>query len=1102
MKDIAAAATDRATFERGVEYYNQRRVSRLKHTFDERKKEEKVTADVRGTKYTYEVDLTFNKDGDLAGSWCDCPAFYEYEGCCKHIVSVLLCCYHLQKTDAAGGAGTAPKDKSDRYVGRMLGHYGKKALSDAMAHTILKKARLVPALEYDYNGRLNLSFTVGHERQYIVRDLSKFYFEMRQGGTVEYGAKLTLTHDIAAFEEASKPLVRFFMARFADYLQLSGGGGGYKAGKRSLALTSSAFDELFAMLIGQRVQMQVDFKNNVQVLFVNEDPVLALTAEPGGSSFSLRLSRMPSFLYMGEKSAYVMLDDTLFRCSDAYTAATHEFLRAFADKGGELTVSRKDMPAFCANVLDVIGSHIEVKDSEALARFRPAPLKVKLYLDMPSSMMVTGSLRYCYGEKTVEALDETPTPEIHRDVRGEYIARSMADKYLPSYDLKHGLLYVDNEEKIYALLSEGITELSTAAEVYATDRLGRVTIRKPPAVSVGVRLKSDLLNVTFDTGDFPREELVDLLHAYRQHKKYHKLSDGSFVTLEDDTLGEVADLAQSLDVSDEDIRGGEARVGRYRAMVLDNILRDSALIQSERDAGFKSMLREIRSIDDADIQPPESLRHILRNYQKKGFRWLKTMARFGLGGILADDMGLGKTLETIAFLLSNHEETPAGEHRMSLVVCPTSLVLNWVDEIARFAPMLKTLAVLGSAAQRAELAQTIPQYDVIVTSYELLKRDVKLYQPYTFDCEIIDEAQYVKNAGTQNARAVKQVQSLHRFALTGTPVENSLAELWSIFDFLMPGYLYNHTKFREQFELPIVKENDGQALERLRRMLSPFILRRLKSSVLRELPPKTETVLYASFEGEQKKLYLANLASIRQELSGSAGAGGNKLIVLAMLTRLRQLCCDPSLYYEGYEGGSAKLELCMELLHSTTQSGHKVLLFSQFTSMLSIIAERLTADGIGYYVLRGSTSKEERARLTSRFNSDDTPVFLISLKAGGTGLNLTAADIVIHYDPWWNVSAQNQATDRAHRIGQKSAVQVYKLIAKDTIEEKILQLQQDKLKLADSVISEGDGLLSRMSPSELLALFDSGMTPDAPDVPSEETPVDEETPADAAAQDG
>jgi len=323
---------------------------------------------------------------------------------------------------------------------------------------------------------------------------------------------------------------------------------------------------------------------------------------------------------------------------------------------------------------------------------------------------------------------------------------------------------------------------------------------------------------------------------------------------------------------------------------------------------------------------------------------------------------------------------------------------------------------------------------------------------------------------------VKSIHSRQRFALTGTPIENSLAEIWSIFDFLMPGYLHSHSKFNQDFETPIMKNDDQNALANLKKMLSPFILRRLKSNVLKELPPKTETVLYAGLEGEQKRLYIANLAKIRSQVSSQIKSGdfnaGSKVMILAMLTRLRQLCCDPSLCYDDYHAESAKLELCLQLLESSVQAGHKVLLFSQFTSMLSIIEEKLKQLNISYYILKGSTPKEERSALTQRFNTDDTNVFLISLKAGGTGLNLTGADIVIHYDPWWNISAQNQATDRAHRIGQRNSVQVYKLIAKDTIEEKILKLQEDKSKLADSVISEGDGIISKMSPEEILALFD------------------------------
>ena len=364
-----------------------------------------------------------------------------------------------------------------------------------------------------------------------------------------------------------------------------------------------------------------------------------------------------------------------------------------------------------------------------------------------------------------------------------------------------------------------------------------------------------------------------------------------------------------------------------------------------------------------------------------------------------------------------------------------------------------------------------------MTSYDLLKRDIPLYEHKEFRYQILDEAQYIKNHATQNARAVKAVHSRQRFALTGTPIENRLSELWSIFDYLMPGFLYSYSRFRERLEVPIVKNGDSAALERLSRMTSPFILRRLKKDVLKELPEKTETVLYSTMEEEQRKVYAANVVLARQKLSEDisskqAGDGEkNKMAVLALLTRLRQICCDPGLCYENYSGGSAKLEGCMELLKEAAAAGHKVLLFSQFTSMLAILEERLKKEGLRFFTLQGSTPKEKRAAMVDSFNTDETNVFLISLKAGGTGLNLTGADVVIHYDPWWNLSAQNQATDRAHRIGQKNSVQVYKLIAKDTIEEKIQQLQESKKELADAVIRQGDGVITSLTPEQLLDML-------------------------------
>ncbi|MEG2053988.1 MAG: DEAD/DEAH box helicase, partial [Oscillospiraceae bacterium] len=524
-------------------------------------------------------------------------------------------------------------------------------------------------------------------------------------------------------------------------------------------------------------------------------------------------------------------------------------------------------------------------------------------------------------------------------------------------------------------------------------------------------------------------------------------------------------------LTSKEILSGEIQTPKYRALYLDALLKQSERMQYDRDSDFKKIVRDVRNVSDADYEVPQSLQPVLRNYQKTGYRWLRTIAAYGFGGILADDMGLGKTLQVLALLLAQKNEQ--SEKTISIVICPSSLILNWQSEADKFAGELHVECVTGTAPVREYIIKTSMETDLIITSYELLKRDIELYSEMNFKYVIADEAQYMKNQNTQNAKAVKTLNAEVRLALTGTPVENSLAEVWSVFDFLMPGYLYHYAKFRKNYEVPIVKEGDEVATKNLRKMVSPFILRRMKTDVLKELPAKIETVLYAQLEDEQKKVYIANAAAAKKELQMNMGNNGSdKMQILAMLTRLRQICCDPSLVYENYEGGSAKLEACMELVQNCIESSHRILLFSQFTSMLSIIAKRLDDEKIPYYTITGQTPVSQRLALVNDFNDGDIPIFLISLKAGGTGLNLTGADVVIHYDPWWNSSAQNQASDRAHRIGQTKTVQVYKLIVKDTLEEHILEMQKNKADLADMIVQGGDGGFAKMSKDEILALFE------------------------------
>ena len=423
--------------------------------------------------------------------------------------------------------------------------------------------------------------------------------------------------------------------------------------------------------------------------------------------------------------------------------------------------------------------------------------------------------------------------------------------------------------------------------------------------------------------------------------------------------------------------------------------------------------------------------------------------------------------------VQNSEKTKA-----SLVVCSSSLSLNWQNEANKFANNLKTLVIKGTLNDRKNQIKEIDKYDLVITSYDLLKRDIDLYEKldYNFRFIIADEAQYLKNSNTQNAKSIKKIKADTRYALTGTPIENSLAELWSIFDFIMPGYLFSYREFKNTYEMPIIKGEDENTMQKLKMLIEPFVLRRTKKEVLKELPDKTVTVLNNEMCEEQRNLYINYLARAKQEVAEKVKLNGyekSKMQILAALTRLRQICCHPGLFINDYNAGCSKLEQCMEIIKEAVKSGHKILLFSGYTSMFEIIEKELKNEQIRYLKLTGSTKVDERIRMVDEFNQNsEIQVFLISLKAGGTGLNLTGADMVIHYDPWWNLSTENQATDRAYRIGQKNNVQVYKLITKNSIEEKIYELQEKKSKLADNMLDTNTVFVNKLTKDDILKLFE------------------------------
>ena len=666
--------------------------------------------------------------------------------------------------------------------------------------------------------------------------------------------------------------------------------------------------------------------------------------------------------------------------------------------------------------------------------------------------------------------------EENRDFAAERIAGEAIRSHFKAFDEETSTLFFDGDEaQIYEFLTERLPSLEKIGTVFVSDNMKKLQVKPLSTASVGVSLSGGLLEMSVHSDVFTNDELAEILSSYHRKKRYHRLKSGMFVSFGKGQEEAWSAISEAMRYAGKD--KSSIRIPMFRAMYLDDMLREKDGIAYSKSRDYRALLKSMKSVEDADFEIPAFLEPILRNYQKEGFYWLKTLKANGFGGILADDMGLGKTLQVLAFLLSEKEEGRSGDALRTLIITPASLVYNWKKEISQYTPQLVSAVITGTVPERkAKIAEALKEdADVWITSYDLLKRDVELYENIVFANEVVDEAQYIKNQMTIASKSVRLVNSSFRTALTGTPIENKLSELWSIFDYLMPGFLYEYSRFRSELELPIVSAQDEEAMDKIRKMVHPFVLRRLKKDVLKELPDKTEEAVSVELTGEQRRLYEAHEERLRLFLEDQSEAEftQNRIAILAELTKLRQLCCGPELLFENYSGPNSKLETCMELVNQALEGGHKLLVFSQFTSMLDIICERLAAEKIDYYRIDGSVKKEDRMRMVDAFQQEGNPVmvFCISLKAGGTGLNLTAADIVIHYDPWWNLAAQNQATDRVHRIGQTNPVTVYQLIAERTIEERIRDLQESKYQLAEEVLSGGEIGSIRVNRDEIMQLL-------------------------------
>ena len=1067
-----------------------------------------------GSYYSVTVDLDVSA-GEVLDYSCTCPAAARYLGMCKHEIALALVSLggvpagegpvavprFACDSGRSGGAdrpqlhasgGAAVERPTSEGMSVLLGRSTRQRLDEAAAARPLgasrrELARLVPTLclpglgSGEKNFLLKLSVARG-AASYVVKSIAAFAQACREGAEVAYGKRLSVIHVPSAFDEASWRLADLVTQIVESQVALDLRGTlnalRAQAPARALALSDADAIRVLDVLQGQGVEVELSdgFFNvcgdNLQVSVGTPRPACTVTADAAGG-LDVRLSPEVRVLLSGD-ACYVVDAARAQRTDEEFARKAAPVVSVLATAGSS-HVSSRDVGEFCRSVLPVLRAWCDLAAPASLDQMAPPAPSFRFRIgEKDGSFFCDATVSYGDWSCVPGATEAQGQPQ--RDLAAEYHVCDVLADYFPlgsaalgEPDYRFG---EDDEELLFRLLTDGLSELDGLGEVLLSERLRGIRVRPAPSLSVRATVKSDLLNVELGASGLTKEELVEYLDGFSRQQRYVRLTSGDLVRI-GDNLKVAQELADGLGVSVEELAAGRAGLASARSLLIDALLERADGVRLECDAGFHRIVRDFESYGDADIDVPAGLEATLRGYQEDGFRWLGTLERLGFGGILADDMGLGKTLQVIAHVLAQKE---TGRGGCTLVVCPASLVYNWMSEISRFAPGLAAVAVLGTKAARRVLIGGHEGADILVTSYDLLRRDVEEYAPLHLSRVVLDEAQYIKNPKAQVTRAVKCLDADVRLALTGTPIENRLAELWSIFDFLMPGYLGTRDQFAKRYEGPVeAGEHDGRRL--LRCAIGPFVLRRLKSEVLADLPEKTESVVYSQMSPRQRKLYLATqdrLALQVQHMDKGGPRGPERLKVLAELTRLRQICCDPRLCLDGYEGGSAKLETCLELVSQARDAGHRVLVFSQFASMLDLIGQRLSAAHVTWFQLTGRTSKEARERLVRRFQAGEADVFLVSLKAGGVGLNLTAADVVIHYDPWWNVAAQDQATDRAYRIGQRRDVSVMRLVVEGTVEEKIVRMQEAKRDLAASVLDGEEVRSLLLTRDDLLALLGAG----------------------------
>ncbi|MCR4902011.1 MAG: SNF2 helicase associated domain-containing protein, partial [Butyrivibrio sp.] len=805
---------------------------------------------------------------------------------------------------------------------QMLSNYANEQVKVSLYQNALP-VHLVSHLKLMHD-KIYATFNIGRagSRDYCIKDIPEFLNNINKNENYSYGKELTFVHTFSSFDETSQNLIRFLSSYYKE--RISRQERSFYRGsdlsavpsviRKQIELTGHEIDDFFDNILDSTFYFCVDdfrkgntYEHPARITY--DMPEIEITFNGTENGMYFKLSDIEMF--ESYNSAYFITGQTIHRIRLEDIESLMPFIR-FNNRrlnDRERFISNNDLSLLTTGLLPVLKQYMHIiYNNFDPDKWIPELPEIRIYLDKPESDTITCDLQAVYAQSTFHLFED-----VHQAAgRNLPAEKETTAKISTFFDKKISdtlMALQGDDNKIYTFIAEKIPELRELGEVYLSENIHEANIVHMSAIHIGVSFSSNLLELSLVPSDMTNEELAMILSRYDRKKKYYRLKNGDVLQLNDNDLKALVALQDGLHISADDIMKGQFALPKYRALYLDSFEEDMDYLLFEKNNDFKNLIREMDEASSKEYQVPNSLVKIMRDYQKDGFKWLKTLNANGFGAILADDMGLGKTLQVLSFILSEKEENKEN-HSVSLIVCPASLIYNWQNEIKRFTPSLKSEIATGFRVDRERILSELSEEgtDVIITSYDLLRRDIDLYKDLSFKCQVLDEAQFIKNPGTQASKAAKLIKADFKIALTGTPIENRLSELWSIFDYIMPGFLYNYSYFKQTIETPVVQDKDEITTQHLKRLISPFILRRLKQDVLKDLPEKIEETICARLENEQQDLYKAHLQRLKMMLEHQSDEEflQGKIMVLAELMKLRQLCCDPALIYDGYNGNSAK----------------------------------------------------------------------------------------------------------------------------------------------------------------------------------------------------